>query len=53
MILPGIRDEDGHVGILIEDLLYAAIVNTLPDISLVHLLGVISLAVIVAEIIRL
>lgn len=53
MILPGIRDEDGHVGILIEDLLYPAIVYTLPDISRVRLLGVISLAVIVAEIIRL
>lgn len=47
MVLPGVSNDNRHLGVLVEDLLYPAIINTLPGISLVLFLDVISLAVVV------
>ena len=49
MVLPRVRDENWHFGVLVQDLLYTAIIDTLARIPWALLLGVILLRVIVAE----
>jgi hypothetical protein len=41
MVLPGVRDEDRHVRVLVENLFYTAIVMTLAGITMTRLLGAI------------
>lgn len=52
MVLPGISDKDGHLRVLVEDLLYATIVHAASDVSMTWLLSTICPVVLfVAEII--
>lgn len=49
MVLPGVRNKDRHLGFLVEDLLYTAVVDTLANIPCTLVLAVVLVRVIVAE----
>lgn len=53
MVLSGVRDQDRHVRILIENLFYTAIVTTLSRITMTCLLGAIAFRfILIAQILR-
>lgn len=41
MVLPGVSDKDGHLRVLVEDLLYATIVRASSEVSMARLLSII------------
>ena len=41
MILPGVGDENRHLGVLVEDLLYATVVHTPTKIPMTRRLGIV------------
>ena len=52
MVLPGVSDKDGHLWVLMEDLLYATVVRAPSDVSMTRLLSIICPVVLfVAEVI--
>lgn len=49
MVLPSVRNEDRHLGPLVEDLLYTAVIDALADMASALGLRVVLIHVIVAE----